>query len=105
MYTEDLPDQDTQLRNTFDKMPPSERVLIDKLKTTALEIFNGPEREDLSVKRVRDKLEAQLGLEKGFFTQPEWKDKSKKIVKEYAVSVAQLDSLRNTNKITDRAVQ
>jgi len=93
------------LRNNLNEMAPSERVLIDKLKATALEIFNGPEREDLSVKRVRDKLEAQLGLEKGFFTQPEWKDKSKRIVKEYAVSVARLNSLRNANKSVDRAVQ
>jgi hypothetical protein len=69
-------------------MAPSERVLIDKLKATALAIFNSEERDQLSVKKVRDKLEAQLGLEKGFFLQPNWKDKSKTIVKEYAVNRA-----------------
>ena len=69
-------------------MAPSERVLIDKLKATVLSFFNSDERDQLSVKKVRDKLEAQLGLEKGFFVQPDWKDKSKAIVKEYAVSVA-----------------
>ncbi|TVY15481.1 hypothetical protein LARI1_G003884 [Lachnellula arida] len=68
-------------------MAPSERVLIDKLKATALAIFNSAERDQLSVKRVRDRLEAQLGLEKGFFVQPTWKEKSKTIVKEYATQL------------------
>lgn len=66
----------------------SESVLIEKLKATALAIYNSDDRDQLSVKRVRDRLEEQLGLEKGFFVQPEWKDKSKTIVKDYAVSIA-----------------
>jgi len=81
-------------------MAPSERVLVDKLKATALAIFNSSERDQLSVKRVRDKLEAQLGLEKGFFVQPTWKEKSKAIVKEYAVSIVLLDKLYHISKLT-----
>lgn len=78
-------------RSNSHNMAPSERVLIDKLKATALAIFNSAERDQLSVKRVRDRLEAQLGLEKGFFVQPTWKEKSKTIVKEYAVSIVLLN--------------
>ncbi|TVY24824.1 hypothetical protein LHYA1_G005000 [Lachnellula hyalina] len=86
-------------------MAPSERVLVDKLKATALAIFNSSERDQLSVKRVRDKLEAQLGLEKGFFVQPTWKEKSKVIVKEYATQLIEGEELKEASIQVDSPVK
>jgi hypothetical protein len=67
-------------------MAPSEIQIIAAIHTTIEEIYSVPENENnLTVRIVRDTVESKLGLEKGFFTQAEWKDKSKKLIKEYAV--------------------
>ena len=56
------------------------------MHTVIEEIYSVPEnRENLTVRAVRDAVEPRLGLAKGFFTQAEWKEKSKKLIKEYAV--------------------
>lgn len=69
-------------------MAPSDKTLVDTLKATVTSIFNSDERDTLSVKRVRDQTEGELGLEKGYFLQPEWKDRSKQIIKEHVVCIA-----------------
>jgi hypothetical protein len=67
-------------------MAPSEKQIISKIQAVIEEIYADPSsRDNLTVRFVRDCVEPKLGLEKGFLTQAEWKEKSKKIIKEYAV--------------------
>jgi len=66
-------------------MPPSEKVINSQIKTTVSEIFHGPDRELLTVRKVRDAVEEELGLEKGFLAEPGWKDKCKKLIQDYSV--------------------
>jgi hypothetical protein len=67
-------------------MAPSEKAIIAELHSTIEQIYADPkDRENLTVRHVRDLVEPKLALEKGFLTQPQWKEKSKKIIKEYAV--------------------
>lgn len=44
-------------------------------------VFTGPNREELSVNNVRQKCEEENGLEEGFFNSPEWKNRSKLVIK------------------------
>jgi hypothetical protein len=67
-------------------MAPSEKQIIAEIHTVIERIYADPSsRENLTVRVVRETVEPKLGLEKGFLTQAEWKEKSKKIIKEYAV--------------------
>jgi hypothetical protein len=67
-------------------MAPSEKQIIAEIHTVIERIFADPSSRDyLTVRVVRETVEPKLGLEKGFLTQAEWKEKSKKIIKEYAV--------------------
>jgi hypothetical protein len=65
-------------------MAPSSSALVAQLKKSVKNIFD-TDREQLSVKKVRSAVE--LDLESGFFLSPEWKDKSKQIIKEHVVCV------------------
>ena len=67
-------------------MAPSEKQIIAEIHTVIEQIYADPaNRDNLTVRLVRDNVEPKLGLEKGFLTQAQWKEKSKKIIKEYAV--------------------
>jgi hypothetical protein len=67
-------------------MAQSDKQIIAEIHTVIRQIYSDPlDRENLTVRHVRDLVEPKLGLEKGFLTQDQWKEKSKKIIKEYAV--------------------
>jgi hypothetical protein len=67
-------------------MAPSEEQIIAGIRNVIELIFEDPSsREKLTVRGVRDTAEPKLGLEKGFLTRPEWKEKSKILIKDYAV--------------------
>jgi hypothetical protein len=67
-------------------MAPSVKALEAKLRKVVEEVFHSEEKDLLSVRLVRDKVTDALGLEQGFFTSEEWKEKSKTLIKELAVS-------------------
>lgn len=68
-------------------MAPSTTVLEAKLRSAVEEVYADEEtRETLTVRLIRDKVEDELDLQKGFFVTPEWKDKSKELIKTWAVS-------------------
>lgn len=48
----------------------------------------------MTVKFIRNKVEKEEGLEGGFFQTAEWKEKSKKIIKDHAVRVLRLRRLK-----------
>jgi hypothetical protein len=66
-------------------MAPSEKKIIAELRAATLAVFNSPDKDKLSVRLVRDKTTSDLGLDEGFFLEGEWKEKSKKLIKAYAV--------------------
>jgi hypothetical protein len=68
-------------------MAPSAKDLEAKLRAAVKEIFYSEDRDSLSVRFARDKVEEDHGLEKGFFLEDAWKAKSKHIIKDYAVSM------------------
>lgn len=68
-------------------MAPSAKVLVAELRAAVLSTFNGPDRTLLTVKKIREKVEEELELDKDFFSQGIWKEKSKTTIKEYAVSL------------------
>jgi hypothetical protein len=69
-------------------MAPSSTVLEAKLRKAVEEVYADEEtRETLTVRLIRDKVENELDLDKGFFVTPEWKDKSKVLIKSWAVSL------------------
>ena len=69
-------------------MAPSESELVLQLKSSVKTFFVS-DRDQLTVKKVRSAVEEELDLETGFFLSPEWKDKSKQIIKEHVVSHSQ----------------
>jgi len=74
-------------------MAPSTKVLEGKLRTAVDEVFNSDIRDQLTVRLIRNKVEEELELEDGFFVQEEWKEKSKRIIKEWAVSAIRPNSI------------
>lgn len=65
--------------------PPADRKIVSSLRSAVLSIFKS-DRDSLTVRKVRDTVADELDLEDGFFAAGEWKDKSKQIIKSYAVS-------------------
>lgn len=67
---------------------PSRAQLEQALRSAVRQVFESGNTEDLTVKRVRVGVERDLNLPEGFFKGPEWKDQSKAIIEEEAVSPA-----------------
>jgi hypothetical protein len=67
-------------------MAPTDSALVAQLKKSVKSIF-ASDREQLTVKKVRTAAEEELDLDTGFFLSPEWKDKSKNIIKDHVVRV------------------
>jgi len=67
-------------------MVPSNVALESKLRRAVEEVY-ADNLDSLTVRFIRDKVESELDLDAGYFTTPAWKDKSKTIIKEWAVSV------------------
>lgn len=57
-------------------------TLDAELTAMVTEILSGPESESISVNVIRQRVETKLGLESGFFTAPEWKQRSKAVIRE-----------------------
>lgn len=68
-------------------MAPADSLLEAKLRSAVEEVHADEQlRDGLTVRMIRDKVEDELNLGAGFFLTPEWKDKSKVIIKDWAVS-------------------
>lgn len=65
-------------------MAPSEREIVDGIYA-AIKNLHSSDPDTLTVRNVRNKAEADLRLETGLLSNESWKDKSKKIIKDYAV--------------------
>lgn len=74
-------------------MASSEKAIIDGIHA-AIKVLHSADPETLTVRNVRNKAEADLGLETGLLSSVSWKDKSKQIIKDYAVCS---DVSRRTN--------
>jgi hypothetical protein len=80
-------------------MAPSEKVIFAEIKSIIDDIYSRPEdRPSLTVKNVRNQVEQKLGLEEGFFVQDAWKEKSKNLIKSYAVGYKAIVPPTSTNK-------
>ena len=74
------------LISTFYQIMPSPTALKEALRAAVRAAAAADELDQLSVNKVRSVVEKNLTLEAGFFLKPEWKDQSKQIVKDEAVS-------------------
>jgi len=66
-------------------MAPSDKVLSDAIRTAVRRMFKGPDRDNLTVNKVREQVEVELHLGAGFLKQGSWKQESKNIVKTESV--------------------
>ena len=67
---------------------PSQRVLQQALRNAVREVYRSGDLDNLTVKRIRKSVEADLGLQDDFFkNDPAWKDESKIIIQSEVVSV------------------
>ena len=75
-------------------MAPSGKDLEAALIQSTSTIF-AEDSENISVNKVRKHVESELDLEDGFFTNGEWKQKSKDLIRDYVVSAT---FLRHTSR-------
>jgi hypothetical protein len=73
-------------------MAPSADRLEDALRSAVEEVYRSQDQNNLTVRFVRDKVENELELDPGFFVRPEWKDKSKNLIKSWAVCTITLQN-------------
>lgn len=66
-------------------MAPTKKALTDALRAAVTHAYHH-DRDTLTVKRIRNKVEQNLDLEEGFFLSPTWKDQSKEIITSRVVS-------------------
>ncbi|KAA8566099.1 hypothetical protein EYC84_008703 [Monilinia fructicola] len=62
-------------------MPLSDKALTSALCKTVRDVFHSEEKDQLSVRFIRTKVEEEHELGEGFLNQGKWKDKSKVIIK------------------------
>ncbi|KAF6828574.1 transcriptional regulator [Colletotrichum plurivorum] len=67
-------------------MAPSDKKLEAELLSAVRDIYK-TNSEDLTINFVRKRVENDLDLEDGFFSSPEWKDRSKKLIKTLATEL------------------
>ncbi|KAH7356345.1 hypothetical protein BKA66DRAFT_574622 [Pyrenochaeta sp. MPI-SDFR-AT-0127] len=66
-----------------DRDVPSETTISDRLRDVVIAIHKSGKTDDLTVKRVRARVEKELGLDEGFFkTDSSWKGKSQAAIVE-----------------------
>lgn len=68
-------------------MAPSEKAIVAELHDTIKSMY-AEDPETLTVRNVRNKVEAELGLKEGFLSSETWKAKSKTIITDYAVRIS-----------------
>ncbi len=65
---------------------PSMAVLEQALRNAVKEVYRSGDLDNLTVKRIRKSVEADLELQDGFFkNDPEWKEESKSIIQSEVV--------------------
>ncbi|KAJ4387640.1 hypothetical protein N0V93_008237 [Gnomoniopsis smithogilvyi] len=69
-------------------------ALSAALVAAVRQLFQGPNRDQLSVNNVRKQVEEEHGLETGFFAGLEWKSRSKTLIKE---TVEELEAAETTS--------
>lgn len=67
-------------------------ALSAALVAAVRELFQGSNRDQLSVNNVRKQVEEEHGLDSGFFAGPEWKSRSKTLIKDTVVCHSTLSS-------------
>lgn len=67
-------------------MPLSDKALTSALHKTVRDVFHSDEKDQLSVRSIRTKVEEEYDLGEGFLNEGKWKDKSKGIIKDEVVS-------------------
>lgn len=65
-------------------MAPSKKELEKALIEGTKAVFT-EDPDATSVNKIRKHVEEKLGLDEGFFTGPDWKSKSKEIIKKHVV--------------------
>ncbi|KAG4430529.1 hypothetical protein IFR05_013982 [Cadophora sp. M221] len=68
-------------------MAPSEKDIVDGIYAV-IKTLHSTDPETLTVRNVRNTVEADLGLDTGLLSNESWKGKSKKIIKDYASELA-----------------
>ena len=67
---------------------PSAAVLEQALRNAVEEVYRSGDLDNLTVKRIRKAVEADLDLQDDFFkNDPEWKEKSKIIIQSKVVRI------------------
>ncbi|KAK4182897.1 hypothetical protein QBC35DRAFT_395048 [Podospora australis] len=56
---------------------PAEKAIVAELADAVRRIYNGPDRDNLTVNYVRQAVEEKLGFDDGFLKEGDWKAKSK----------------------------
>jgi hypothetical protein len=64
----------------------TDSVIAKQLAGVVRQIYNGPDRDQLTVNHAREAAEKKLKLEDGFLKAADWKAKSKQIIVETLVS-------------------
>lgn len=67
-------------------MPLSDKALTSALSKTVRDVFHSDEKDKLSVRFIRTKVEEEYELGDGFLNEGKWKEKSKGIIKGEVVS-------------------
>ena len=67
---------------------PSTAALRQALRNAVREVYRSGDLDDLTIKRIRKAVEADLGLQDDFFkNDPAWKEESKDIIQSEVVRV------------------
>lgn len=79
----------------------ADKTIAAELTSVVDQIYNGPDRDKLSVNYARELVEAKLGLDEGFLKEGQWKARSKEIIR--AALVTSQIPADNDEGITDLA--
>jgi len=76
-----------QIHETYNiiVMASSDKALSDAIRNAVRRMFMGPDRDNLTVNKIREQVETELHLHAGYLKQGSWKQESKSIVKTESV--------------------
>ncbi|KAK0710473.1 hypothetical protein B0T21DRAFT_387387 [Apiosordaria backusii] len=70
----------------------TDKAIAAELASVVEQIYNGPDRDKLSVNYAREVVEEKLGLDEGFLKEDRWKAKSKDIIRTALEAIENADS-------------
>lgn len=82
MFIDNTPLSTTGDSELFATMAPPAKTLERDLKKAVRELFD---TDELTVNAVRKRVEEMHNLDEDFFSAPEWKNRSKTIIKDFLV--------------------